>query len=411
MLLQGPCLSFAQSSSVKAARELLTQGRKKEAVRILRRTLRTNPKSPGAHLLLGRVLMHMGQGWESIQQLTEAVRLRPDSAETQSALGEALNYFGDHEAARKPLEKAVSVDPDFAPAQLNLGLVLLELDESPEAMEHLSKAIRLLGKSSKAAYAHYLRARAYTALKQFQNAEKDLNQAVSLAPDFAEAWSDLGETRKVLFNRRGALTAFENAVRFAPKDPVAQTRLGSELLDQGKAHEAVPHLREAARLDPQSQSALWALQRALSQDGHPGQAGAVRKTLADLMRKKMQDSRNAQAAIQLNNQGAALQKAGKLEEAMEKYRKALELNPEHTGIRLNYAAALLHLGRWGEGVAELRKILREDPNNLAARQALNYVLAHPPPGKGPQKPVPASGGVVHHPSPFQALSDGGLNER
>jgi hypothetical protein len=32
----------------------------------------------------------------------------------------------------------------------------------------------------------------------------------------------------------------------------------------------------------------------------------------------------------------------------------------------------------------------------AARQALEYVLAHPLPGKGQQKSVPAAGGEGHH---------------
>ena len=409
MLLECACLAFAQRSSVNAARELLARGHNQEAVRLLRQAIKANPQSADAHLLLGRALMHEEEGWESIQELTEAVRLGPDSAEAQTTLGEALNYFGDSHAARKRLERAVSLDPDFAPAQVNLGLVLLEFDEDSAAMEHLSQAIGLLRKTSKAAYPHYLRAKAYTAQKQFQNAEKDLNQAVSLAPDFPEAWSDLGEARKALFDRKGALAAFEKAVRLAPKDPVAQTRLGAELLDQGKAHEAIPHLREAARLDPESQSALWNLLRALSQDGQQEQAAAVRKTLAGLMRNKEEDSRNAQAAIQLNNQGATLQKAGKLQEAMGKYHEALKLDPRHTGIRLNYAGALLHLGRWSEGVAELRKILRQDPNNIAAQQALDYVLAHPPPGGRQQQSVPATGGAAQHPGHPQALADRGLN--
>lgn len=396
-LMMCPWPAFAQGSSVETARPLHAQGHSHEAVRVLRQAVKAHPQSAEAHLLLGRELMWEGQGWESIEQLREAVQLRPDSAKTQGALGKALSYFGNNQAARQPLERALAIDPNYAPAQVSLGLVLVESAEYSPALGHLSRAIRLLGNSSKAAYPHYLRARAYTELKQFKSAEADLNRAVSLAPDFSEAWSDLGEARKALYDNTGALAAFERAVQLAPKDPVAQTRLGSELLDQGKAQEALPHLREATRLDPQSQAALWSLQRALSQDGHPKQAEAVRKTLAALMRKKQQDSRNALAAIELNNQGAVLQKAGNLQGAMEKYRQALKLDPKHIGIRLNYAAALLHLGRWNEGVAELREIIREDPNNIEAQQALHYVLAHPLPGQRQQPSVPADGNGAHRP--------------
>ena len=173
---------------------------------------------------------------------------------------------------------------------------------------------------------------------------------------------------------------FEKAVHFAPEDPVAQTRLGSQLLHQGQVHQAVPHLEEAVRLDPQNQSALYNLHRALLLDGHSEEAEAVKGKLTDLLRRQDQADQNSVAAIQLNNQGP-LERAHKLREALEKYRAALELDPEHEGIRVNYAAALLHLGQWDQGIAELREVLRRDPNNRAVKEALDHALAHPPPGK------------------------------
>ncbi|MGH9448645.1 MAG: tetratricopeptide repeat protein [Terriglobia bacterium] len=45
---------------------------------------------------------------------------------------------------------------------------------------------------------------------------------------------------------------------------------------------------------------------------------------------------------------------------------------------MNLAAALLRLGQWNEGVAELREALRLDPNNLTVKKALEEALAHPP---------------------------------
>ena len=37
----------------------------------------------------------------------------------------------------------------------------------------------------------------------------------------------------------------------------------------------------------------------------------------------------------MNNEGANLEKAGDLQAAVEKYRKALELDPAHNGIRIS----------------------------------------------------------------------------
>jgi tetratricopeptide (TPR) repeat protein len=371
-------LAAAQGGSLDRVWSLLAKGKRPEAVRLLNEMITSNPSDARARLLLGSVLMEEGKGPESLAQLTEAVRLRPDWAQAQNALGEALKAFGDPEAARKAFEKAVECDPRFAQAQVNLGLVLIEAGEFPPAVPHLDRAIHLLGQKPDAAYPHYLLAKIYSEEAHIKKVAAELQQAVSLQPDFAEAWSDLGSVRKTLLDDAGALAAFEKAVQLAPRDPVAQTRLGSELLGQGKAHEAVPHLEEAVRLGPDNQSALYNLHRALLLDGHAEEAEAVKQKLNDLLRRQDQADQNAVAGIQLNNQGAALEKAGNLRGALEKYRAALERYPEHVGIRLNFAIVLLRLGQWEQGIAELREVVRRDPNNLPARKALEEALAQAP---------------------------------
>ena len=302
----------------------------------------------------------------------------------QNASGQTARELlakGQRDEAIRVLHQTLDANPQNADARVLLGLALIESGDYAAARAQLDYALRTLGHRPDAAYALYLRAKADTALDQVRTARTDLQQAVSIQPRFAEAWSDLGEARKTLLDEAGALAAFEKAVQCAPNDPVAQTRVGSELLDQGRARDALPHLDQAARLDPENQSALYNLQRALGEDGHPRQAQAVRQALAELLRKKDREAQNAFAAIQLNDQGAALEKAGKLREALEKYREAVNLDPEHAGIRVNYAAALLHLGQWKEGVRELREASRLDPDNLAIKKALEEVLAHPIPGE------------------------------
>jgi tetratricopeptide (TPR) repeat protein len=370
-------IALAQRPAVERAWSLLAQGRRDEAVSLLYSIIKADPSDADARLLLGSVLMEEGQRSESIAQLSDAVRLRPQSAQAQDALGEAFNAFGEINQARGAFEKASMLNPGFAQAQVDLGLVLLKSGQPFAAQPHLDRAIQLLGESSDAAFPYYLRAKIYTERGQARKAAADLEEAVSLDPKFAEAWSDLGEARTTLLDQAGALEAFKKAVSFAPNDPVAQTRLGSELLEQGKAAEAVPHLQEAAHLDPENQSALYNLERALGQDGHPAQANAVKEELLALLHSRDRRDQSVFTATELNDQGSALEKAGNLQAALEKYRAALQLNPGYVGIRVNYAAALLHLGRWSEGVAELREVLRVDPGNYAVKKALQEALAHP----------------------------------
>jgi tetratricopeptide (TPR) repeat protein len=376
LLLACASMMLAQRPPVERAWNLLAQGRRDEAVHVLYGIIKGNPTNADARLLLGSVLMEEGQRSESIAQLSEAIRLRPNSAQAQDALGEAFNAFGEINRARGALEKASMLNPGFAQAQVDLGLVLLNSGQPSAARPHLDRAIQLLGPSSDAAFPHYLRAKISTQQGQVRKAAADLEEAVSLDPKFAEAWSDLGEARNTLLNQAGALEAFQNAVRFAPNDPVAQARLGLELLEAGNAHEAVPHLVQAVRLDPKNQSALYSLERALRQDGHPQEAEATERELTALLHARDRTDQRSFAAIQLNDQGSALEKAGNLRAALDKYRAAMELDPRYIGIRVNYAAALLHLGHWNEGVAELREILQLDPGNHAVKKALQEALAH-----------------------------------
>lgn len=371
-------LLLAQRKPIENAWELAMKGQRPQAIRLLHQIIKDNPRDADARLLLGSILQEEGERTESIAQLREAVRLRPRSAEAQNALGEALKAFGEVKAARGPFEKAVSLNPGFAQAHVNLGLVLLEAGEFDGAATQLDRAIELLGHKPDAANAHYLRAQVYTEQNDVPKAAAQLQEAVAVRPDFAEAWSDLGDARRTLSDDAGALAAFERAVSLAPDDAVAQTRLGSEYLDQGKAHLAVEHLQEAARLDPENQSTLYNLQRAFREDGQEEQADAIKTKLAEMLREKDKADQNLLAGIQLNNQGADLEKAGNLAAATEKYREALGLLPDHVGIRVNYAVALLRLAQWRQGLAELREAVRREPGNALWKAALEDALKQAP---------------------------------
>lgn len=382
------CAGFlwAQRPPVEEAWDLLAKGDRAQALQVLARIIRTNPRDADARLLLGSVLMEAGKREESIAQLTEAVRLRPRSAEAQNALGEALHQFREAQAAREAFTKAVALDAGFAPARVNLGLVLVEAGEFGRAAPHLDRALELLGNTPDAAFPHYLRAKVYTEQDAVEKAAQHLEIAVKLQPDFAEAWSDLGQARKTLLDDAGALAALERAVNLNPEGAIARYRLGAEYLRQGQAHRAVPQLQKAFRLNPENQSTLYSLQLALREDGQEEQAAQVKQQLADLLRKRDQANQSALRAIQLNNEGAELEKSGHLRAALEKYQAALELDPNHVGIRVNMAAALLRLGQWSRGVAELRESLRRDPANAKIRSALSRALAQAPPGAHPPEP-------------------------
>jgi tetratricopeptide (TPR) repeat protein len=367
-------LAVAQKPAVENAWQLIAQGKRDQALALLRNLIHSEPRNADARLLLGSILMEEGQRSESLAQLAEAVRLLPKSAEAHNALGEAYNTFGEPTAARPEFERALGLDPRHAQAHVSLAALLLQEGDAKAAIPHLDQAIRLLGRGPDAAYPRYLRAKVYSEERDFSKAVSELQQAVELRPEFAEAWSDLGEARKNLNDGNAALAAFRRAVALSPDDAVARARLGGLLLDEGSAHEAADHLDAAVRLDPKNQSALNALQRALRQDGQAERAEMVKKKLAEVLRERDEGDQKLVAAMEINNRGAELEKSGDLRSALEKYRAAVELLPEHAGMRVNLAVALLKLGNWQEGIAQMRDAQKRDPANVNIQKALADAL-------------------------------------
>lgn len=315
----------------------------------------------------------------ALRQAKLNAKQHPQSAEVQNAWGEALDTAGQMEPARVAFERAIVLDPKYGAAYLNLGIVSLQLHAPDKAAADLDQAVKLLGKSPEAGYALYLRAKIYNERGDPENALQSLERSVLLRPDLAEAWSDLGIARRGKADDSGALAAFQKAVDLNPRDSVAQYRLGAECLRQNRNSLAVEHLRIAYRHDPKDQSILNAFQTALRKSGRAAEAEKIRAELAEMLRDRDVAMQNGVTAIKLNNEGAQLEKQGDLKAALDKYRQAVQLNPEHVGLRVNYAVALLRLGQWTDGLNELHEALRKDPGNTQIQAALKDALAQAPP--------------------------------
>jgi tetratricopeptide (TPR) repeat protein len=85
----------------------------------------------------------------------------------------------------------------------------------------------------------------------------EFQKAVQLRPDYAEAWSDLGGMRRLVLDHDGALIALERAVELKPDDALTQYRLGQLYLEDGEALNAVEHLKQAVRNDPEDRATLY----------------------------------------------------------------------------------------------------------------------------------------------------------
>jgi tetratricopeptide (TPR) repeat protein len=314
-----------------------------------------------------------------IAHLSQTVKENPTNEQARVELAAALADSNRRDEAITQFEEALRLKPNDPDAHSGLGIVLLETGDVAGATQHLDRALQLYRHTPDAAYTMYVRARIYSRQNDTKKAAALLTSAVTLRPDLAEAWSDLGLARKALLDDKGALQAFRRAAELNPSDAVAQYRLGDEYLHQNQPRLAAECLEKAYRLNPQDQSTLNALQMALRREGKVQEANQIKQKLAELLVARDRANQNAVAAIKLNNEGASLEKAGNLPAAVEKYREALNLYPEHVGIRVNYAIALLRTGQWTEGLNQLHEAGLRDPGNAKIQAALKDALSQAPP--------------------------------
>jgi tetratricopeptide (TPR) repeat protein len=366
--------SAGNQQKLARARHLLELGSNVQAITILREVLRDEPENGDAHLLLGSALALVPQRTESLQELEKAVELQPSSAVAHFSLGTVQARFGDSDAARQSFTKALQLDPKLAEAHVSLAMILGQQQDLAAARGHLNEAIHIYGSAPAAAPSHYLLARVMVEQNQPDAALAELDRAIALRPDYSEAFLSQGLIRKWQHHDDAAIVAFQKAAALSPDDFDAQYELGSAYLRAGEALKAIDPLRQAARLKPDDRSTWYQLCMALQKAGKPEEAKACQQELATKINSGLATAANELTSTQANNAGVELEKAGDLEGALAKYREAMKLDPKVTVFRRNMALALCRLGRWDEGVRELREVLKEDPDDAQATKALYIAL-------------------------------------
>lgn len=364
------CLLCDSENQLRKAQDLLAKGSLSEAVTVLRQVVRDDPDNLDAHLSLGTALALQDLRAESLKEINTAIHLSPSSAKARNQLGVVLSRFLETDAARQAFEDALSLDPQFAEAHVNLALILAQTERLPEAHEHLDRAIVLYGNAQPAARAYFLRAKVWSAQGNNDSAISDLENATDVRPDYGDAWFDLSQLKHSKGDVSGALTASRKAVDLNPQNASAQSWLGRLYVENGDPTQAVKHLEIARSLGFDDKTTLYSLARALRATGKTEDAKRVEAEVIAVQHLNTQAGQVLFTASGLNEEGLRLEHQGDLHGALEKYGKAVDLDPTGFGFRLNYALALCRLGKWQQAITELNEVLKEDPDNADAAKAL-----------------------------------------
>jgi tetratricopeptide (TPR) repeat protein len=142
-----------------------------------RKILKENPRYPGIHFRLARLLLSKPNPApdfrdEATKELQQELEIDPSNAGAEYVLGELARQANDLSAAEQHLSKATQLDPSFPDAYLGLGMSLIADKKYEEAVAPLEKAVRLQPDNPAA---HYSLATAYARTGRREDAEREFD--------------------------------------------------------------------------------------------------------------------------------------------------------------------------------------------------------------------------------------------
>lgn len=151
------------------------QGKWDAAEKDYRKILEQNPRYPGIHFRLARLLLSKPNpppdfAEQAKKELQAELEIDPTNAGAEYVLGELARQAQDLPAAVQHFSKATQLEPNFADAYLGLGMSLLTQKQYAEAVPPLEKAVKLQPGNPAG---HYSLATAYARTGRKQDAEKE----------------------------------------------------------------------------------------------------------------------------------------------------------------------------------------------------------------------------------------------
>jgi tetratricopeptide (TPR) repeat protein len=220
---------------------------------------------------------------------------------------------------------------------------------NPGSVEHL----RLLG-------------HALMKQKRLGEAESQMRFALSLAPEMPALHEDVGSVLAMQGRLEDAVGFFEKAIRLEPKLPLARKKLGQALAALGRGRDADDAFEEYFELDPGK--------GAVAEGARHLEAGRKEEAIATFRKALQDDPENVDAMRFLA--GSYLRDKSNLADAEALLRRATQIAPDFTGAWMFLGAVLHERSRHADSVEAFRKATTLEPDNATTWSALGNALAY-----------------------------------
>jgi tetratricopeptide (TPR) repeat protein len=347
----------AARAKIREGAGALRQGALSAAIDHFAHAIALDPKSSEAHRLAGMAYWADEQYDRSVDHLQKAIVLNASDDRARVALADAFAAAGRLTDTEQALRDAVKAVPSSGLARYRLGRLLYDSPEKwPDATDALEAAIRLHPVIGSDLIYQMLTHMHLVALNADAAVEAG-KRRIEAHPNQAEAYRVLGEAYVQQGRDAEAVPQFLAALLVRPQDASSWTALAQSQLRTGEYAEAVSSARRAIQIDSANAGAQFVLASALVRLGR-SEEGATELERFQRMQLEAQAREAREWELKMLHQEASARlQQGEQEQAITALRAAVALAPEVASGYLSLGAVLKSAGRHAEAIEQFRKAL------------------------------------------------------
>ena len=310
------------------------------------------------------------QQWlADVDSSRKAIETQPDSAQAHLMLGQSLHALGETEAASRAFDRALNLNPKLAVALFEKGSILADQSEWSQAADLFRRAVAA---SPDYLLAHLALGDMLLRAGEFENSASELRYVLRLEPNNSAAYQGLGLIHLQEGDFDGATANFRHALAIRPGYVDAERGLGHALASAHKWPEAAKLLKQVLATNPHSTQEVVALGTVLAKMGDRVGAQTQFARARELSNKEVTLLR----AKGDNNWGVALRIEGKLEDAVDAFRRALDEDSSFCEAHDNLGGVLWMQKISAAAMSEFQAAVRCNPDLATAQNNLGTALLY-----------------------------------
>ena len=316
--------------------------------------------------------------WVLRHRMVEFVDLPPLDQESiqplESLWQQSENSPSDQQSIENSPEEKPSLPADKkddtarASAFLNLGILFWRKGNFKRALKYVHAAEEL----SQSLADQSLQSQSQNALALVQNELGNVDEAISafqraitLSPESAFLWNNLGQLLAKNERNDEAIGAFNKALSCSSKDFLSWNGLGQLYLKSGVFQNAVGGFEKALEIAPYYEPAWVGIGKAYLESGELDKAEASLRKAVEI---------NAHSVDAWKNLGTCISRQKRDNDAIAVFRKALEFNPQVADFWDEVGRLLLQRLNYAESITAFQKVISLDPQNSEASIRLAHAL-------------------------------------